>query len=285
MSIAGKSENHSEIDKIYIEEIEILSTIGHEFYHGGRKEIIKVKLGKLITCVDRPERASMFKVGDHTGSYSKYWGYAGSVDGSCKYNHLPSCTSCRFKRLNMNDSINNDTTISCENSNKFCSDWNVLNCNFTFPVPANYPTNYDTTIGSPLMPLGREVIINNSGNKRPNNKSNIQVDKQKLPMIEMSIEWLKEAIVFAHHNLKTSIDQNNPLSKKYWTKGNLNDYLRTFGISNEIITMVSEAASNNKPIPTYPETWRDNHALEKCHYAGMHMLFLGHVKSNYNMLS
>ena len=40
MSISGKTQNHSEMDKSYNEELEILSTIGHEFYHGRRKEII-----------------------------------------------------------------------------------------------------------------------------------------------------------------------------------------------------------------------------------------------------
>jgi hypothetical protein len=279
MSIAGKSENHSEIDKRYSDEIKLLSTIGQYFYHGGKKQIIKVKLGKLITCVDRPERASMFKVGDHTGSYSKYWGYACVVDGSCKYNHLPSCTSCRFKTLSHNDNIIYDDTMICDSITN-CANWNVLKSSFTFPVPGNYPTNYDTSIGSPLMPHGREVIINRSGNKRAHN-----VDIQKLPMIEMSIDWLKQGIIFAHHNLKTSINKDKLESKKYWTKGNLIDYLKTFGISNAIITMVSDAASKNQPIPSYPETWQDSKALEKCHYAGMHMLFLGHVKSNYNMIS
>ena len=59
MSISGNKENHSEIDKRYSDEIKQLSTIGQEFYHGGMKEIIKVKLGKLITFVDRPERTSI----------------------------------------------------------------------------------------------------------------------------------------------------------------------------------------------------------------------------------
>ena len=77
--------------------------------------------------------------------------------------------------------------------NSISFNWNVLNCNFTFPVPGYFPKKYDTAIGSPLLPLGREVIINLSGNVKPHN-----VDKQKLPMIEMPIEWLKEAIVFPH---------------------------------------------------------------------------------------
>ena len=113
----------------------------------------------------------------------------------------------------------------------------------------------------------------------------IPENKQKLPMIEITIEWLKQGIVFAYHNLKTGIDKNNVDSKKYWTKGNVKDYLTTFGISQSIIDMVTKAATSNLPLPTYPETWQDSRAIEKCHYTGMHMLFLGHVKSNYVMLS
>jgi hypothetical protein len=154
----------------------------------------------------------------------------------------------------MNDTLNNDTiTMICENPNN-CADWNVSNSNFTFPVPGNYPTIYDTSNGAPIMPFGRKVINNKTGIKRTRKKGDIQkviqkVDKQKLPTIEMSIEWLKSAIIFAHHNLKTSIDANNSESKKYWTKGNLSDYLKKFGISNSIITMVTEAATKNQPIP------------------------------------
>ena len=54
MSMSGKSEDHSIIDKIYSEEIRLLTNTGKMFYHGGRNEMIKVKLGKLIICVDRP---------------------------------------------------------------------------------------------------------------------------------------------------------------------------------------------------------------------------------------
>ena len=38
-------------------------------YHGGFKCIIKVKMGKLRLCVDRPEIASILQVGDHNGTF------------------------------------------------------------------------------------------------------------------------------------------------------------------------------------------------------------------------
>ena len=195
MSIAGKTENHSEMDQLYNDEILLLSTIGHDFYHGGMRQIIKVKLGKLITCVDRPERASIFKVGDHTGTYSKYWGYAGHIDGSCKFNHLPSCTSCRMKRINMINENQNYELIIDENS-VCCSDWNVTHNNFTFPIPKNYPTNYDISNDAPPVPFARNIIIKSQ--KRSLNSNNSCTIKPRLPMVEMTIDWLKEALVFVH---------------------------------------------------------------------------------------
>ena len=53
--------------------------------------IIKVKMGKLLLCVDRPERTSILQVGDHNGTISTFWRHSCKVDRYCKENHLPSC--------------------------------------------------------------------------------------------------------------------------------------------------------------------------------------------------
>ena len=59
--------------------------------------------------------------------------------------------------------------------------------------------------------------------------------------------------------------------------GNLDNYLKTFGISYGRITIITEAATNNLPIPLYPDTCQDKNALAKCHFAGMHMLSHGPI--------
>ena len=61
--------------------------------------------------------------------------------------------------------------------------------------------------------------------------------------------------------------------------------MRSCGISSELISNVCESAANGNKEPPFPTTWYDNNAMEKCHYAGMHMLFLGHIKSNFEMIS
>ena len=87
MSLSCKGEDHSEIEIEFHKEL--------EFYHGGLKRIIKVKMGKLLLCVDRPERTSILQVGDHNGTFSTFWGHSCKVDGYCKENNLPSCKDCR----------------------------------------------------------------------------------------------------------------------------------------------------------------------------------------------
>ena len=99
MSISCKGEDHSEIEMLFHNELSALSNEGKMFYHGGLKHVIKVKMGKLLNCVGRPERTSILQVGDHNGTYSTFWGHSCKVDGYCKENHLPSCKECHKQCL------------------------------------------------------------------------------------------------------------------------------------------------------------------------------------------
>ena len=49
------------IEMEFQNELKSLSNEGKMFYHGGLKRIIKVKMGKLLLCVDRPERTSILQ--------------------------------------------------------------------------------------------------------------------------------------------------------------------------------------------------------------------------------
>ena len=74
MSLSSKGEDHSEIEMQFHNELNALPNEGKMFYYGGLKRIIKVKMGKLLLCVDRPERTSILQVGDHNGTYSTFLG-------------------------------------------------------------------------------------------------------------------------------------------------------------------------------------------------------------------
>ena len=99
MSLSFKGEVHSEIEIEFQKELDALSNEGEMFYHGGLKHIIKVKMGTLLLCVDRPERTSILQVGDHNGTFSTFWGHSSNVDGYCKENHIISCKDCRKHHL------------------------------------------------------------------------------------------------------------------------------------------------------------------------------------------
>ena len=72
MSLSCKGDDHSEIEILFHNEVNALSNEGKMFNHGGLKHIIKVKMGKLLLCVDRLERTSILQVGDHNGMYSTF---------------------------------------------------------------------------------------------------------------------------------------------------------------------------------------------------------------------
>jgi len=282
MAIGQKGDDHQEIDKIFEEELRVLSTAGKCFYHGGRREIIRVKAGTVCVCVDRPERASIYQVGDHQGSFSTMWGYAIEVDGRCEENCLPSCPFCRRKRLSRsllsNASNFAENPVSAENSADLdcpndagdgrCVSWNVMSSDFTCAAPVDYPTTYDTREGAPLPPIGRDEFL--TGNNLP-----------RLPCIHLSIDWLTQAVVFAHHQRKTR-PPNKRVNQRYWTKANFVAYLRTCGFGSKLYNAIMNDAENGRD-PILPYSWSNKDAIKSAHFAAMHMLFLGHAKSNYDM--
>ena len=266
------------------------------FYHGGLKRIIKVKMGKLLLCVDRPERTSILQIGDHNGTFSTFWGHSCKVDGYCKENHLPSCKECRKHRIHrlingdihesndkdmfpFSDGENNNpieyntqkNTIQACNGRK-CASWDVLHPSFKFCVPANYPTNYDQRPDAPLPPNGREINLP------------IEGTKQMLRAIRLDVKWLQSALIFGHHNVKTR-PPGGRTNKRYWTKANLSAYLRSCSCTGRLIDSIYLSAKNCDSVPPYPASWSDPLIFSKCHYAPMHMLFLGHVKSDIDMVS
>ena len=183
MSLPCKAEDHSEIEMGFHNELNTLSNEGKMFYHGALKRIIKVKMGKLLLCVDRPERTSILQVGDHNGTFPTFWGHSCKVDEYCKENHLPSCKECwklcLHKIIPGEQYESNEiyVLLACERvehihaeshtgshffqpcNGRKCASWDVLHPSFTFCAPANYPTNYDQRPGAPLPPNGRELNL------------------------------------------------------------------------------------------------------------------------------
>jgi len=272
MAIGQKGDDHQEIDKLFEEELEVLTKHGKTFYHGGRKELIRVKAGTVCVCVDRPERAALYQVGDHGGTFSCFWGHAVAVDGKCEDNCLPNCPFCRQRQLNNHLDAGSAMHLpdspppECEDAQ--CAAWNYLDTRFTSRVPNKYPTDYDQRVGTPEPPIGRDDFDEDA----------------RLPCIYLTVEWLRKATIFAHHQMKTK-PPHPSRKQKFWTKENLKAFLRTCGITGKLVNDIYDSAQRNDDTPPLPYTWKNLKAIQLNHYAAMHTLFLGHAKSNYDMVS
>ena len=125
-----------------------------------------------------------------------------------------------------------------------------------------------------------------------------------LHAICLNVKWLQSALIFGHHNVKTR-PAGARTNKRFWTKANLSAYLRSCSCTGRLIDSiyisakngdsdpptgrlidsVYISAKNGDSDPPFPAVWSDPLVFSKCHYAPMHMLFLGHVKSDIDMVS
>ena len=100
----------------------------------------------------------------------------------------------------------------------------------------------------------------------------------------LDVQWLQIALIFGHHNMKTRLPGGRS-NKRFWTKAHLSAYLRSCSCTGRLIDSVNLSAKNGDSDPPFPAAWSDPLIFSKCHYAPMHMLFLGHVKSDIDMVS
>jgi hypothetical protein len=80
-----------------------------------------------------------------------------------------------------------------------------LDDRFLFNVPDNYPISFDKRDSAPLPPPGRKIVIKPKKKKKEDDPI---VPTQKLPTVQISVDWLKQAVHFAHHNMKTKPPDN-----------------------------------------------------------------------------
>ena len=102
--------------------------------------------------------------------------------------------------------------------------------------------------------------------------------------IRLDVKWLQSALIFGHQNMKTR-PPGGRTNKRFWTKASLSAYLRSCSCTGRLIDSVYLLAKNGDSDPPFPAAWSDPLIFSKCHYAPMYMLFLGHVKSDIDMVS
>ena len=174
------------------------------------------------------------------------------------------------KNIHGESNTRNHVLQSC-NGRKIAS-WDVLHPSFKFCVPANYPTNYDQRPGAPLPPNGRELNLP------------IQRTKRMLFAVRLNVKWLQSALIFGNHNVKPR-PPGGRTNKMFWTKDSLPTYLRSCLCTGRLFDSVYLSAKTGDSDPPFPAAWSNPLIFSKCHYAPMHMLFLGYVKSEMDMVS
>ena len=105
-----------------------------------------------------------------------------------------------------------------------------------------------------------------------------------LRTIHLNVRWLQSVLSFGDHNVKTRLSGGRA-NKWFWTKTNLSAYLRSCSCTGRLIDSVYLSAKNGDSEPPFPGAWSDPWVFSKCHYTPMHMLFLGYVKSDIDMVS
>ena len=271
MAISAKGDDHSGMEELFAKEIAELSKEGAMFYHGGIKRMIRVKVGFLMTCVDRPERTTIYSVGDHNGTYSALWGHACSVDASRLDNNLPSCWHCRAKRatkhsLSFTSSSSGTTAASS-------------------PSLASSP--------DPGQQSTSTLLDEDDGECEAGQCSNWNVLNESFTCaVKLTVPWMKEVLRFAHHHVAT---KPPPPSRKqsYWTKDNLIAYLRTCAVTPKIMDLVYNTAKDtssngsvDKLLESLPAFWSiGDNAFQHAHLGPMHMLFLGNGKGGHELLN
>jgi hypothetical protein len=161
------------------------------------------------------------------------------------------------------------TGIHCVEN--LCASWNILDPHMSFPVPEKFPKRADSTYNG-NVPSGRDV-------------SEISRNRQTwLVTINLTLQWLEDVARYAYHHVLTTIQHQGKRKSFYWNKQEFFTYCRTCGFTKALSISIEKAAKSGHPCPI-PTRWKRERSLEKCHYAAMHMLFLGHVKSNMELFS
>ena len=102
--------------------------------------------------------------------------------------------------------------------------------------------------------------------------------------IYLNVEWLESALSFGHHNVKTR-PPGGRTNKRFWTKANLSAYLSSCSCAGRQIDSIYFSAKTGDSDHPFPAASSNLLIFSKCHYSQMHMLFLGHVKSDIDMVS
>ena len=125
-----------------------------------------------------------------------------------------------------------------------CNDWDIMEMRSV--VPKDWPDACDVSEGAPPAPKNRDLLLGE--NEAAEDLGSC------LPTVKLSVDYLKCAMKYAHHNMQT-LRPNHQGRKKFWNKLNLTAFLRACGLNNSWIEKVYQSAMNKEAEPPCPPTW------------------------------
>ena len=129
IAIGEKNSSHEEILNMYYKELSELYKNPVKVFDGRKNCDMNVRITKLLSIADSPERRSSNFIMLGGGTYSARWGYGVNVKEMC--NTLPSCERCFETLISKKNSSSSQECIQCCN-------WNFTG---NFKVSTDYPND------------------------------------------------------------------------------------------------------------------------------------------------
>ena len=207
----GKSSlDHSEVINYYLSEIERLKE-GFMYYSADVNDYRECAMGLLAYIADRPERASV-RGTRQEGHFGRVTDWAVGI--SSKY--FPACKDCYI--VIVKDVLGKEK-LSKSTPCKKCCCWAIdesQNAEFYHRTDSKkYPRK---RIKDRMVPKGRSPGARHIGPKR------------------MSSKWLIVVCKYAYDARRSGL----------WTKENIEEYLRTCNVRDEIVQTINKVAENDR---------------------------------------
>ena len=233
----------------------------HYFYVHKLKNKLPAIIYPIAVLAERPERCALNSTLSYTGSSTRRWLYASSIDPQ----KIASCCSCftLCRKLHFNETCSHQRrTPQC---NRCCDfDYHSKSISNVYKPPSHYPkTNH---LQSPPFPKDRDFPLNET--------------IQHLYPTKITYDDLVTGVKAACYNFY----------KRHWKINETRSYLKQLGVSNVIINYVIEYATNlsNNTLSSeqvcnglqLPCLWTDGlFETDQFLETPMHHLFVGIVKS------
>ncbi len=215
LAMGKSSEDHTSVIEYYYREVKKLMK-GFHTYFGATNEIRRMSVGCLFHSSDRPERQFITNTRKE-GHFGKCSNYSYCVD----FDKLPACKEC-YKKI-IFDVLSRHRSSEHRQCNK-CFSW-IIDPNDplqkSLPVSENYPLGPD------------EIIVEGEALKPPDS---CRPGMKFIAPVLLTGRFMTSACLFAYEARRCN----------YWSKANLEEYLRTCNVRQLRIEHIEVLVKNDK---------------------------------------